>query len=477
MSRARLPDVATLVWLASAGLLVLWIAAFHDLRVDDAFITFRYGQNLARGMGLVFNPNHRVMGSTSPGESLLSALVYGVAGFQATPGVMAALGCAGWIAQATVVFFVLEERLGRLRAGIVAAGVAVGAAGSAQWVALETNLAAAATLWAVALALRARWVPAAAACALAGLFRPDAYIACAPLAFLCVRELGRAAWRPALALTVLSAPWAVFATLYFGSPVPQSAVAKYHQTGAVAYALHVVRDVPAQTFAGMPAAGKVAFWGAVIAGGFVLVRAEARLGILLAYAAMHAAAYVALAPDPNFSWHLYPLTLVAVVSALTFLATLAGRLKGAPRLVAAVTIVAGCGVQSVAFARSHATDVWFGARDAAYRKVAAYLSAHADPGDIVDSEEVGTLAYYTDLRMNDHARLVTPYPGDVFWRLTHGRTTRLRWLVLNGAQMQLGREAPYYEGREMVLFREGGWGFYVVDIRAPRSDGMKSPWE
>jgi hypothetical protein len=112
-----------------------------------------------------------------------------------------------------------------------------------------------------------------------------------------------------------------------------------------------------------------------------------------------------------------------------------------------------------------------------YRKVAAWLSVHADPGDIVAAEEVGTLAYYSGLRMNDHTGLVTKYPGDVFWHLAHGQATHFRWLVLNGKEIELGRDRPYYEGRAYTLFLERGWGMFVVDVKAPRIDGLKSPWE
>jgi hypothetical protein len=57
--------------LAVAGLLALQITGFHGLRYDDAFITYRYGQNLATGNGLVFNLGERVMGSTSASFPML----------------------------------------------------------------------------------------------------------------------------------------------------------------------------------------------------------------------------------------------------------------------------------------------------------------------------------------------------------------------------------------------------------------------
>ncbi len=47
--------------------LLAWLVQtfFFNYTVDDAFISFRYSQNLARGMGLVFNPGERVEGYTN----------------------------------------------------------------------------------------------------------------------------------------------------------------------------------------------------------------------------------------------------------------------------------------------------------------------------------------------------------------------------------------------------------------------------
>jgi hypothetical protein len=54
---------------------------------------------------------------------------------------------------------------------------------------------------------------------------------------------------------------------------------------------------------------------------------------------------------------------------------------------------------------------------------------------------------------------------------------RISRVDLNGAQLKLGRERPYYEGRQMTFFAEGGWGFFVVDVKSPRIDGAKSDWD
>jgi hypothetical protein len=465
--------LALLAWLAVQS------ALLHDVRLDDAYVTFRYAQNLATGAGFVFNPGHRVMGSTAPGEVLLAAATYALVGRDAMPSVMALLGTMAWMAGAVCVFFILRNRLDQFRAGIVAAGIGAGVAGSAKWVVMETHFACALGLFAILLGLGSRWMWAAAVCALAGLLRPDAYLLALPLAVLCIRDRRLATWQPAVTFAALAAAWPLFATLYFGSPVPRSAIAKYHQTTHGAFLLHILRDVPSPYGVDLPLVAQAAFWLAVAAGAVIVARADRRLTVLIAYPLLHGAAYVALAPDPAFEWHLYPLTLYAFVLVLVTVATGVAKLRDPYKALSAAGVVAACSLGTIYFDRAHVGLVWWGQRDAIYRRICEYLSAHANPTDIVDSEEVGTFAYYTGLRMNDHARLVTPYPGDVFWRLTHGRPTKLRWLVLNGAQLELGRERPFYEGRAMTAFDggPGGWLLWVVDVKAPRVDGQKSPWE
>ncbi|MFT5195159.1 MAG: hypothetical protein ACI9EW_000739 [Cellvibrionaceae bacterium] len=51
------------------------IAAASMLHVfDDAFITFRYAQNLANGIGFVYNPGEWVLGTTAPAYGLLVSI-------------------------------------------------------------------------------------------------------------------------------------------------------------------------------------------------------------------------------------------------------------------------------------------------------------------------------------------------------------------------------------------------------------------
>jgi len=458
-------------WIAAAIALAAQIAAFHRVRLDDAYITYRYGANLANGAGFVFNAGDRMMGSTSPGEALVSALIYAIAGQKALPAVMASLGCVAWTAQALVVFRMLRAVIGARAAGFVAAAIALGVAGSAAWVPLETNAAAALTLLSLLLALRSRWIPAAIACAGATLMRPDACLAALPLIALCVREERGAAWKPAATYIALLLPWVLFATAYFGSPIPQSALRKVHHEDALASLLHIATYVPLpyEPEAGLVVIPAIAIlWIAAIAGGVALVRRDPRLAILPAYGALHAIAYAILRTDPAFQWHLYPAALVFAVLALAFLASDLAPLRARLVTRACAAALAAYGVWWTAtFAIDEPHRFWFGRRDALYRRIAAYVKKRADPGDILHAEEAGTLGYVTGLTINDAAGLVTREPERVLRAFVRGEHEgdRLRWLVLNDAQ--LPSMYPVFQKRALLPFEQEGARLYLVDLRAP----------
>jgi len=206
--------------------------------LDDAYIHFRFIQNLATGHGFAFNPNQLVPGSTSPLWVLLLA-------------VPTACGTPVWISAKVcgVLFLIASAVLAwRLAARYIAVPIAawmVGALtaldGRLLWAApsgMEVTLFTALSLAAFLArpvpnsdrtALKRRVLLVAALCGLATLARPEGYLL---TAVLCVDLLIR--FRPpivavlsALALYVaLTAPYNVFALLTTGRPLPTTFYAK-----------------------------------------------------------------------------------------------------------------------------------------------------------------------------------------------------------------------------------------------------------
>lgn len=414
------PGPTRLLLLAVLAVFLLQAAGFHGFRQDDAFITYVYGRNLASGEGLVFNPGERLMGSTSPLHALLSAAVYPLAGDGPLPDVMAIIGCVGWTLQAVLAFLLLRAPLGRWPALLVALALAAGAAGSHQWVTLETNLVAALALGAVVAGVTGRWTLAAGLLALAGLTRPDAYLLGLPLGLLALGDLRRGAVRPGpplVAFALPTVPWYLFAALYYGTVLPQSLAAKVGKEGVGFYLYHLLTRPARQLMLGHAhPLWIVTAWLLAVGGAVVLVRRRPRLWVLPAWGLLHLAAYLALRPFHQHQWHLYPLVLVFVLCALAALGAVA---RFQPRRVALTVALAALGAmvaahaaESVEWMLKWRNGYWYGDRQRAYVRTAEYLRRHGDPQhDVVASVEVGTLAYYSGFTMYDLGGIVTRLPG------------------------------------------------------------------
>ncbi len=415
------------------------IWAFHGLRHDDAYITFRYGQNLASGNGMVFNPGEHIMGSTSPGHILLSALVDRLIGDKALPSVMAGIGCLGWTLQAAAIFLLLRDVLGQVGAGLAAGAFALGSANSAFWVALETNVAFAAALWAILSAVRDRWLLAATLSALACLERPDNALLAVLLGLMAGVKLRGRAWKPVLIFLLIVSPWLIFATLSFGSPLPQSAITKFHVSRLGAYFHHEVQQAALEL---IPTEGPdwvrlLVAWGFALPGAVVLVYRSRRLWILIAFGLLHALAYLFLRPSIEQTWHLYPEIVVFEICAFSgaVFAVQSLRQQWQRRAAAVVfsLFLAEYGMRTLTFYVQQTSLYWNGARDRSYQAVSEFLQRNADPADVVGAVEVGTIAYKTGLRMHDLSGLITVHPvvGGV------GQSP-YRWLVLRESEGERG---------------------------------------
>jgi hypothetical protein len=427
-ARARFsPRLLGILLATTVFFAVLAIYALHDTRFDDAYITFRYGQNLATGRGPVFNPGERILGTTSPGEMLVSAAVYLLAGLDGTPAWMAALGCVAWIAQAFFIFIVLRKAFGDWTALLGAAALMLGAAGSDIRVALETNQVVAFNMAALWMAMEKRWRTSALLAGLGVLFRPDALVFALPLAFLCALEQRRKALVPALIFLGAFTPWLLFATHFYGTPIPLTAATKFQRAGVAMYAQHIYDHLGIYVRPGRPML-RVLIWALGIGGAVRLCRENRWYALLAAYPFLHYAAYLKLRPFTAHTWHLYPAEAMMIVLAMVALGRMLegvqrwGRWLGA---AVAAFVLLSTSFYTVARIATHQDSQWTGGRDRAYREVAAFLEANGDRDrEYFASVEVGTIAYLTDFRAMDLGWLVSA-PGEM---LEEGE---LRWLVVD----------------------------------------------
>jgi len=236
--RASLKSLASqrlTFWLtAFAGLFFLiWLRLHQPPNiVDDAYITFRYARNLAGGLGFVYNAGEHVLGTTTPAYTLLLAALSRLSAFYDYPRLALTLNTLfdaltfclvarlasrltgwRWVGLGAAFLFVLDGRTLDFSTG-----------------GMETSFNVMVVMLTLVFFFERRTRLAALAAGLAVLIRPDGLtLAAAIFSGLTLPVLfspRRWPWKEALLFIAVVAPWLIFATLYFGQPIPQSVLAK-----------------------------------------------------------------------------------------------------------------------------------------------------------------------------------------------------------------------------------------------------------
>ncbi len=246
-SRNPIPQVSRERWLS---LVIFLLAVFFRLipgarTIDDAFITYRYARNLIAGDGFVFNPGERVLGTTTPLYTILMVGLGSISGGAQAPFPNLALIINALADGVTCLLLIwLGRRLGFRFAGFGAAVCWAVAPYSVTFAigGLETSVFVMLLVGCAAAHLAERRILAAFTGALALLTRPDALILIGPLALDRILQWRNESRRgdfnlrntvkEALAFAVPTLGWILFASAYFGSPLPHSILAK-----SVAYRL------------------------------------------------------------------------------------------------------------------------------------------------------------------------------------------------------------------------------------------------
>ena len=223
-ARSRLAHPGWALLLASAP---LGLGLFRGpARIDDAHITFRYAENLARGRGFVFNAEP-MLGATAPFYCLLLAFFRWIGAAPANAafaiGVVAA-------ALTPVLLWRIGIAAGRPEAGLLG-GLLLSL--SPDWwlnakTGMETTLAGMLLSLVVLLDQTRRPALSGGAAGLLVLTRPDAAgfpLLLAAKQILVDRRWSRALRFAAAGVAVLL-PWTVYATIAIGSPLPHSLTAK-----------------------------------------------------------------------------------------------------------------------------------------------------------------------------------------------------------------------------------------------------------
>lgn len=238
--RSRLPLAVAIILFCLVGLAYEGGTEPHP-QFDDAYISFRYAQNLVEGHGLVFNPGERVEGMTNLLWTLLVAagLAFGWSAEAFSHWLSMASNVALLLATAWYATTALPSPLPWHFA--LAPALVFGSMAFPVWAfsGLETNFFAALVTTALALDARRRYGAATVVVALATLTRPEGILLAATLfgthlagaAFAAARtrvwpaSVGPIA-RCIFGYTAFLALLTAFRLNYYGAPVPNTFYAK-----------------------------------------------------------------------------------------------------------------------------------------------------------------------------------------------------------------------------------------------------------
>jgi arabinofuranosyltransferase len=204
--------------------------ALSNPTLDDAYITFRYIRNVARGVGFVFNPGERVLGTTTP-LFVMGLTPFAIVGADVL-AVAKIITISASVVNVILVFWLARRLFGDISALLAAFLLTIST--SSVWAAstgMETELNVLLLLATTCAYFAGRLNLFGVLAALAFLMRPDDLILITIIflhhTFQPVRQKHLRNWaRPWIVFALTIFPWIIFALLYFGSPIPNSIVGK-----------------------------------------------------------------------------------------------------------------------------------------------------------------------------------------------------------------------------------------------------------
>jgi hypothetical protein len=406
--------------------------------IDDAFITFRYARNIVNGLGFVYNEGQRVQGTTTPLYTLLIAALSIAFSTQNHPWLSLLLNAICDSISAALLYKLGEKLSDNPSVGLFTSLLFAFSPMSVTFAigGMETSIYILLILSTFYLYCIGKTRLSVASCALAVLTRPDALLVALPLFGHMAISLRRVPWREALLFVILLAPWVIFATLYFGSPLANSIVAK-----SAAYRLHpmsafvrLIQHYSVPFFEHRlfgrfwPAFGFPLYLALYAIGSLNLTRRNGRSIPLVLYPLFYFIAF-SCAKVLIFRWYLAPPLPPYFLGIVQGLWAVTRDIKEAfkrPKLEAIFCFLA---LALLAFElnaweispddgpRRPAPEMAWIKLEELYKEVALELRGEVGASTLIASGDIGVIGYYTDARILDTVGLVSPevlsyYPLD-----------------------------------------------------------------
>ncbi len=424
--------------LLSAFVIRVAYAASNPM-LDDAFITFRYVRNLAHGLGFVYNPGERILGTTTPLYALLLT-PFAVAGIDfVTVGKI--INILASTAGVFMVFLIARRAFGNWPALLAALLMAIST--NNVWAAstgMETELNVLILLLMIYVYLSHRYNTTAVLAAVALVTRPDDLILVGVVftwqfaKVIFKKESAGSVVRLLAIFLLCLLPWLIFATLYFGSPLPNSIIGK-----VASYRVPVAENFMAylgQYGFTLDTPRALATTVLFVLGVISILRRREDLLVPLAYFLLYSTAFIVSGARLGSGWYwqpMWPIHSIIVAGGFSFIGEVSEASRIGPMLARFRIPIAAGVVLIVAL-------VWVGALksrfidprppdDLEWAELAAagrWINQNTAPNATVSLETIGAVGWYSNRYIIDEGGLVSTRVAKINERL--GRPDFIRIL-------------------------------------------------
>jgi hypothetical protein len=393
-----------ILFLAYASALAFRIILFSKTgyTADDALIIFRYAENLAAGHGFVYNLGEHVLGTTTPLYTLLLAALLKIKISCFVGGLI--LNNLADLITAWVLLQMFRSEEGPL--SWLPSLLFLFSPESLQWSlsGMETELYIAFIFLAFYFASKESWSVAFLFTGIVVLTRVDGI---AVLGVLVVAYLLRYSKLPAIPLLIFVVtilPWTLFAYFYFGSPIPNSAAAKFALSGS--NILSAFLNIFVRGFLHLHTYGIPVLILAVL--GTRLIWKERKQLLPVALWTWGYALSYTLAAGPMHPWYYAPFYagyLVIAYHGMLFLFKRYSKLMMVPALI---TIAAIFVILLLSYLRTRDIQRQQLQLASTNKAVGEWVRVNTAENSALAAKDIGYIGYYSRRKILDLAGLVSP---------------------------------------------------------------------
>ncbi|MFH2049564.1 MAG: hypothetical protein ABIJ12_08970 [bacterium] len=400
---------------------------------DDAYITFRYAENIANGLGFVYNAGEKLLGTTTPLFTLLLAGLNVIGIPVATSALLISLIASGLTA---VIVYRFANVIGFSNFSFIPVIVyiffprllAIDTAG------METALFTFLVTSAFYLQYKKYHLQAIGITSLSVLVRPEGLLVLAILFLYDLFYQRSGLLKSILVSVIILLPWVIFAILYFGSVIPHSMTAK------MVFYEHVWSSPALDNF--IFVMGWHNLFGIVLSilaaiGCWYLI-IKFRYGVIELFWIIATIVALTFSSTLVFRWYIAPIYPIYILFASATLLFLLEKFKSIElstkqsRIFIGTCLVAALLLANYPNVKNYQNE--WNILHTIHNDIVSYLVKYANANDVVCTEDIGYVGYYIDNKILDRVGLVSEV--SVFYNRERAYADLIldqkpRWLIIS----------------------------------------------